>query len=115
MGPKQPKKSMSSDDVADEREALALRVVIDLLQNMCRANMHAINTDHDYFILTPEQHFLELHITKITPERITEIEENTRGHSTSPLWPAERTKRITASTFGRIWTMTDRTDPQTFV
>ena len=73
--------------------------------------MHAFDNDHDYLQLTPAQHYLQQDtVTQISDEQATQIERDTKGQAICKLWHAERAKRITASRFGRICKMTDRTD-----
>ena len=75
------------------------------------ANTHAIALDHDYFQLTPPDHFLEnLGLLNITQEKIDAIEERTKGQANNVTWKVERTRRLTSSMFGRICKATDRTD-----
>lgn len=40
--------------------------------------------------------------TKITPEQLVEIEQNTRDQSGSLVWFAEQQNRITSSNFGAV-------------
>ena len=75
------------------------------------ANIYAINNDHDYLLLSPEDCFLkEISVTHIDQGTADRIEKNTRGQSKNKLWHQERTKRIHSSNFGRICTATKRTD-----
>ena len=71
----------------------------------------AIDVDHHYLRIRPSDIFLEQEgITKISRERISQIEEETRGQAKNPLWNMERTKRIQSSNFGRMAKATSKTD-----
>ena len=86
-----------------------------LMQIISPANMHAFDNDHDYCTLTPSEHYLQADtLTHISEEQATQIEQDTRGQAVEALWHAERTKRMTASRFGRICKLTDRTDAGKF-
>lgn len=75
------------------------------------ANMHAFDNDHDYCTLTPSEHYLQVDtLTNISQEHVTQIEQDTRGQAVVGLWHTERTKRMTASRFGRICKVTEKTD-----
>ena len=82
--------------------------------NLCPpANIEAFAKDHQYASVSMEDHFLQQNkITAINPETIQEIEEETRLQAHCPLWFAEKTKRITASKFGKICAATGRKDMQ---
>jgi hypothetical protein len=82
-----------------------------IFQTFEPANTLAVAHDHDYLRLTPEDCFLErISVLNITREKITAIEERTRGQAKNITWKLERTKRLPSSMFGRICKATDRTD-----
>lgn len=75
------------------------------------ANTHAAVHDHDYRQAHPEDQFLiDNNISEITQAKINQIENLTRQQDKSTEWSDERCKRLTASTFHRICTATNRTD-----
>ncbi|CAG2226881.1 unnamed protein product [Mytilus edulis] len=75
------------------------------------ANPYAIAVDHDYFKLSPEDHWLKDNkLFQISDEDITSIQTITVNQSKSKQWLYERCKRLTSSNFGRICKATDRTD-----
>ena len=75
------------------------------------ANPYAIDVDHDYLAERQSDTFMRtLEVTAISAERIAMIERSTRQQSMHALWMQERSKRITASNFGRIVKATDRVD-----
>ena len=79
------------------------------------ANMHAFDNDHDYCTLTPFEHYLQTDtLTHISEEQVTQVEQDSRGQAVVALWHAERTKRMTASRFGKICKLTKRTDADKF-
>ena len=91
--------------------AASSSVVPSLTQFTPEANIHAFDNDHAYLQLTPAQHYLRQDtVTHISDEHATQIECDTKGQAVSKLWHADRAKRITASRFGRICKMTERTD-----
>jgi len=81
------------------------------------ANPYAVLTDHSYFTLDePIDSFLRsLRITEITEYDVKAVQVETIGQSTNIQWKNERKKRISASNFGCICKMTDRTNKQLFV
>jgi len=82
-----------------------------IFQTFEPANTLAVAHDHDYLRLTPEDRFMErISVLNITREKITAIEERTRGQAKNITWKLERTKRLPSSMFGRICKATDRTD-----
>ena len=52
---------------------------------------------------------------KLTPDKIREIESNTREQALSPLWFSARRFRLTASVFGRIFHMRPSTAPDSLI
>ena len=75
------------------------------------ANMHGVAHDHDYLLLTPEEHYLKgQNMTEISREGIETFEKATVEQSASKLWMHARTKRLHSSNFGRICKATERTD-----
>ena len=73
------------------------------LQLFKPANFYSFYNDHDYFKLHAEDEFLkDMNISKITQEKIEEIEINTRGQSENKYWMHERNIRITSSNFGQV-------------
>ena len=82
-----------------------------IFQTFEPADTLVVAHDHDYLRLTPEDTFLErIAVTHITQEKISAIEEKTRGQANNNIWKLERTKRLSSSMFGRICKATDRTD-----
>ena len=49
-------------------------------------------------------------ITEITHTEVDALQQATLGQSSNPTWRAERLKRLTSSTYGRICKMMDRTN-----
>jgi len=75
------------------------------------ANLYAINNDHDYDVLTPENTFLRSnHLSSITEEVQKQMEQATIGQSKVAVWYEVRSMRITSSHFGRVCKATERTD-----
>lgn len=75
------------------------------------ANPYAIETDHDYEQFSAFEKFLSTeNITQISDADIKTIELKTRGQASNSFWYEERTKRLHASSFGRICKATARTD-----
>ena len=60
--------------------------------------------------LTQSEHYLQADTLTHISEQATQIEQDTRGQAVVGLWHAERTKRMTASRFGKICKLTKRTD-----
>jgi hypothetical protein len=77
------------------------------------ANPFAVLLDHDYVsVMDPFEQFLKsMRVCEITESEIRDLEVATVGQADNLLWKSERLKRISASRFGRICKMTDRTDP----
>ena len=62
-----------------------------IFQTFEPANTLAVAHDHDYLRLTPKDHFLErISVLNITWEKITAIEERTRGQAKNITWKLER-------------------------
>lgn len=75
------------------------------------ANLYALNNDHDYDLLTPEDTFLKNnHIGTISEEDQKLIEKTTIGQAKVALWYEVRVICITSSRFGRVCKATERTD-----
>jgi len=76
------------------------------------ANPLGILVDHDYECKTdPIEAFLQSQrITEITQTEVDALQQATLGQSANPTWRAERLKRLTSSTYGRICKMLDRTN-----
>ena len=74
-----------------------------IFQTFEPANTLAVAHDHDYLRLTLEDRFLErISVLNIIQEKITAIEERTRGQAKNITWKLERTKRLPSSMLGRI-------------
>lgn len=82
-----------------------------VLQCQPPANMYGLTNDHDYLESSMDDLFLQsIYVKSISVEQRDVIEKNTQGQSKCKEWFLERTKRLTASNFGRICKCTDRTD-----
>ena len=54
-------------------------------------------------------------LLRVTPDKIREIDRNTREQHKSPLWFSARRFRLTASVFGRILHLLPSTPPDSLV
>jgi len=80
-----------------------------LAQLYSPANIHALESDHDYCECTLSDLFLnEIGVTTICQELATSIEEKTRGQYANPKWFAERCVRLHASCYKRICKAQDK-------
>lgn len=86
-----------------------------IVQTFPPANPIAVICDHNYLLPTEieplEQHLKTLGVTEISCAEISEIEKSTIGQANNMNWKLERQKRLTASNFGQICKLTDRSNP----
>lgn len=82
-----------------------------ILHSLPPANVQALANDHDYFEDNMEDWFLDkISVRSISQREVINIEQKTRAQSKAKDWFHERQKRLTASNFGRICKLTDKTN-----
>ena len=81
---------------------------ITLLQTYAPANLKAIDLDHNYFTMMSSDHYCKTsRINEITSDEITAIKLASQAQGMPKVWKAERSKRITASNFGKVCKSTE--------